>query len=266
MTTRTIIGLALWTIGCTPIAQIDDDEALGPLPPGSLPPDRTLSPANVQPVLFGDDIENVSFVRVDGDSESVVSFEKNEPIFDHVAYVLDVDAFEQGAQLTIQARCDDCSEDERAALSGRWPRSNLDDVTPPVFADGEAEVTASAFNDESLSYTHYTITVKLPPLDEPVAMRFVGDEADVVLKPLGSPDFPFSFNVAGAEARTACFRATAIDVAGNETEFPDQLCAELNPDVNSSSCAQSSASTPSLFAVAMIALACARRRMRQRVW
>ena len=60
--------------------------------------------------------------------------------------------------------------------------------------------------------------------------------------------------------RTACFDAIAIDAAGNETAFDDELCVQLTHPLIGG-CAQTTSSTCT-FAVALLAFMGVRRRVR----
>lgn len=250
---RALLVLTSLCAGCVQV----EDAQLGVLPTSPVPPSGTVAAANVKPVIFGADVSDVRFVFVEGPNTITVPFERVTPVLDETAYLLDPPELPPGALLEITSICAGCG------LGGRWPRANDPDVTPPLFADGPIEISATGFNYEAPEVTHYGISVLMPPIDDVVVLRFTGDEVDVVLAQPQSIEWPFHFNVLGGEARTTCFTVFAIDAAGNETALGEELCAELDPEVNSSSCAHADMDTSALALLGGLAWAAHARRNRR---
>lgn len=232
-----------------------------------LPAPETTVPINGRLVFIG--AADTTFVRVQADETGALL---DETPLEHT--VLPVDQFQVahvvalpeslglavGEQLVVQSRCaSGCS------LQASWTVID-EDTTPPVFADGPARVTAEhidpAFGGSSGGYF---ITIELPGAQDESSATMIelrGDlnQAAPQTFAAGAPMDIFVTTLDDSE-RTACFDAIALDAAGNETAFEQELCVELTHPLIGG-CAQTNTSSSSMFALALLALACVRRRVR----
>jgi hypothetical protein len=232
-----------------------------------LPAAESTVPVNGRLVFLG--ANDVSFVRVQVDEngqpseEDLATAEVLQVDQFQVAHVVDVSglALTVGEQLVVQSRCA-----QGCSFQGAWTVVD-EDTTPPAFADGPARATAEHI-DPAFGGTSggYFITVELPGASDESGATMIelrGDIAHVA---------PQSFSAGGAmdlfvttlddSERTACFEAVAIDAAGNETTFRDELCVELVRPLLGG-CAQTSASTSASLLGSLLALRIARRRGRR---
>ena len=235
-----------------------------------LPAVDTNVPINGRLVFVG--AADATFVRVQaGEGGAVVD---EVALADHTT--LPVDQFEVvhvvglpaelglaiGEQLIVQSRCGGCS------FQGTWTVVD-EDTTPPVFADGPARVTAEHI-DPAFGGTSggYFITVELPGAQDESSATMIelrGDINQAARQSFaqGAPMDIFVTSLDDSE-RTACFDAIAIDAAGNETVFGEELCVELvHPFIGG--CAQTTTSASATFALALVALL-VRRRVRAFSW
>jgi hypothetical protein len=116
-------------------------------------------------------------------------------------------------------------------------------------------------NGKSNSTTGYFVTGCLSEAhdDSFAAVRVTLDDGTEGLFPLASEPScgaRVSFSVNDGTERKLCFDAAAVDVAGNETSFGDQVCVELQ-HADGAGCAQAGA--PGALA-GLAALLFARRR------
>lgn len=231
-----------------------------------LPAVDTNVPINGRLVFVG--ASDATFVRVRPDETGAIVDEVS--LDDHT--VLPVDQFEVihviglpaelgltvGEQLIVQSRCGSCS------FQGTWTVAD-EDITPPVFADGPPRVTADHISGEFGGTSGgYFITVELPGAQDERSATMIelrGDINQAARQSFaqGAPMDVFVTTLDDSE-RTACFDAIAIDAAGNETVFGEELCVELvRPFIGG--CAQTSAASSATFALALVALL-VRRRVR----
>lgn len=234
-----------------------------------LPPAESVVPLNGQLVFIG--AGNATFVRVRTDETGALVEE--EPLDDHS--ILAVDQFEVahvvglpsslgltvGEQLVVQSRCA-----SGCTFQGTWTVVD-EDTTAPTFNDGPALITAreigSAVGGTSGGYF---VTVELPGARDDSSLTTIELRGDLThLTPQAfQPGVPMNifFETLDDTERTACFEAFAIDAAGNETAFRDELCVDLVQPIIGG-CAQTTPATSSLGALLLLALALLRTRARR---
>jgi hypothetical protein len=234
------------------------------LPPTDIvqafPAVETVVPENGRLVLFGGSTGAVTFVRTRGDGA--------EDALEHVTLPVDSFSFQQahivtlpalvvGETLVVSARCATCS------FSGTWTVGAADEQSP-VFDDGPIAVDVDPLSsgEPFAPVSAYSLQVRLPgarDTQSPVAIELRGNEEvnrfDTQVFAPGQPMTIF-MQLPGSAARTVCFDAVAVDTAGNEAAFDDELCADLAPA--GGGCAQASPSTNTLVVLAILMLLVAR--------
>lgn len=237
-------------------APVIDVSALLPAADGTVP-------LNGRLVFLG--ATGVSFVRVQVD-------EAGAPIEDELVVdeVVPVDQFfvahivalpaglAAGDQLVVQSRCP-----EGCSFQGTWTVVD-EDTTAPTFLDGPARATGEHI-DPAFGGTSggYFITVELPGATDASGATIIelrGDINQLAQQSFaqGAPMDVFITDLDDSE-RTTCFDAFAIDAAGNETAFRDELCVQLtHPFLGG--CSSTPVSSTGLSALLLLALTLVRRR------
>lgn len=225
-----------------------------PFPVGGRP-----LPLNGRVVFFGPQLEGRTFTR-DG---AALPFEPLPIGFrlHGVAFIVDPGVLVAGVPVSIETE------------SGRHELEVIDfvDSTPPVFVTetlGAIEVSSkradSVFGIEGAVREH-VITARLPSVSDDggsVLVRTESDEGtlEITGSDGGLPGEPIDFagvaSFSPGPPRRACFEVFAVDVAGNETQFPTPICA----NIGNGGCAQTSPSDALVLAV--VALLVRRRRPR----
>lgn len=195
---------------------------------------------------------------------SVEEIPGEDPIFNmHTrSYFAVTPTLVEGDTITLVRACEGCADD----VPFTWSVGPADDDAP-AFTDGgstDGGVVGLYDNDpERFNNNRYgfNVGVWLAPLETPemTVVRVVGEGVDEHQIAFHDDFGPFvTFQVFGPEEREACFQATAIDAAGNESA-PSNFCVDLVDDRGPLGCAQSDASIWSLAALGAVAL---RRRRR----
>lgn len=251
-----LLALCAAEVGTQPIQVLPSVDA-------AFPPAGTLVPTNVRPIAFssyGPPAE-IAFTRVDSDGTGVeVPFE-TRAADGATAYLLDVGALAPAEGLTIAPACAGCS------ATFAWEVGDADDDNPPRFLDGEPpQVRSNGYTFGGLNpFTKgYEIDAVLPGAvdDEgPAMLRVQGDEGiDLLMSPsFSDPEEPSSvvhFFVEGGAVRTYCFRVVAIDTAGNEGAFAEELCTDF-AEATERGCA-TSPSPPGALAALLLLFWCRR--------
>lgn len=172
----------------------------------------------------------------------------------------------EGDTITLERVCDGWADD----VPFTWSVGPADDDAP-VFTDvGSADggVVALYDNDPERFNNNrigFNVGVWLAPLETPEmpVVHVVGEGVDEHQIAFHDDFGPFiTFQVPGPQERQACFQATAIDAAGNESA-PFVFCVDLVDDRWPAGCAQGDASIWSLAALGAVALR--RRRVRREI-
>lgn len=233
----------------------------------AFPAAETTVPANGRLVFFGTPDATIEFVRTLGDgSEQVLARDAIIALdpFTSAHVVLVPDDVVVGETIVISSRCNaGCS------FQAAWTIAD-DDVTAPEFNDGPARVTADHIDPQfgaSGGGGGYVVTVELPGATDARSATLIelrGDLTHLSPQPFAAtgPATLFVETLDDTE-RTACFLPVAIDAAGNEAEFREELCVELKRPIIGG-CSQSSASTSTAAVAMALALlgVMARRRRR----
>lgn len=223
--------------------------------PGTFPPDSVALPLNARPVFFGTGGDDATFVRVDANGETQLSFESRPSTFDQRAFTVDPGVLEPSTTLVIEGSCGGfCTP------PGEWAVIDAVDDAPPTFA-GDVVATAQRSRLGTIQTETDVLTISIASLEDqggPILVRVVGDEVDEVQpQPLNSGAAEVRALLPPGPARTLCVTLSAIDVAGNEEALPDDVCASF------SGCSQAPAATMTLLALpALLALLWRRARAR----
>lgn len=232
----------------------------------SLPARDTAIAQNTRLLAFGNrfddnagvDNGDVRFRRVDNAGDVIA--ELDVTVLDgagpfQVAYLVDLG--DLGLAEGVTVTCSACFDAWTGVVEAE------PDVTPPVFVEG----TKNRIGVTDLGNDGWLVRACLPkPVDESaagVALVVVTDEAaqhePAVQGGCTSEEVEATAHALGAPRRF-CFQTKAIDAAGNEALFDDDVCVDLPEHAEGSGCA--STSLPSSM-VALVSLLAAlwRRRM-----
>lgn len=190
---------------------------------------------------------------------SVEELTGEDPVFNmHTrSYFTVTPTLVEGDTITLERVCEGCAND----LPFTWAVGPADNDAP-AFTDGpstDGGVVGLYDNDPELlnNYRYgFNVGVWLPPLETPemTVVHVVGEGVDAHQVAFHDDFGPFvTFQVLGPEEREACFQATAIDPAGNEST-PSSFCVDLVDDRRPFGCAQGDASLWSLAALGAVGL------------
>jgi hypothetical protein len=193
------------------------------------PPEDTVLPTNARPIAFVSSVDPFEIVTAEGEPIESERVGIN-------ALVLSPGALTANASLLITARCDAC--DGRVIA---WQVGEADDVDSPTFDDGPATgLFVQGFHSGGLITfpAGYEVDLDLPHVNESVLIRLdpidpAEGEGSFFPDTSRGDDGPthVHFILDGGDERSECFDAVAVDVAGNETLFSEQLCFELTHDL-----------------------------------
>jgi hypothetical protein len=169
----------------------------------------------------------------------------------------------EGDTITVERVCEGCGEGAYT-----WTVGPVDDDAP-VFTDGPTNTNGGivglydndpeAFNNNRFGFS---VSGWLAPLQTPemVIIHITGEGVDEHQIAFDDEEGPWvTFQVPGPLEREACFEATAIDAAGNESA-PYDFCVDLVDDRrNFLGCAQTGSSSSVLAVLGAMLL---RRRRR----
>lgn len=185
-------------------------------------------PANAKIILFGT-VRDLAFVRIDRGAEEPLAHTVVGDGFENFGYVVEPGDVEPGETITISAECETCSTIREITFG-------LDaDLTAPGLPAQAPTATAAAIRRAPLDplITSYEVNIRAPAPAEQTTLllRLEGEGVDVLrvnnsFEP-GS-DLDVSFQVDGGLQRRLCARATLMDLAGNTTELPEEVCTDLD--------------------------------------
>jgi uncharacterized protein (TIGR03382 family) len=231
-------------------------------PQGSFPTPETLLPTNAKVVLSGLREPPPTFTRVGGGELAFEEFRLIDALSPNQGsfsdFLVDPGPL-AGDSLAITATCAGC-----VPTDSTWLVGTEDDVTPPVIdtrAFGPPQVSSSGVEDVfGYHALGWSVGVSAPAVTDDfgsVLVRIETNEGDRALSRFAANETETSL-VAQFDAgpqRVGCFTAFALDLAGNETPFGEEVCAEIG---DASGC--SASSTPSLGTAAVAAALLLRRR------
>jgi hypothetical protein len=236
-------------------------------------------PTNARLIAFSAAFQpgDVTFTRVHGDgTRDLLDVNASTPR----AFIVPLgDVAAGGEDVVVEPDCATCSG-QLTFTAGTGP-----DTTPPVWDDGATIPAGSAtdFTDGNPIFPQrqgYEIGFVIPRVTDdgggPVLIDFKPDEGAEILLPAGAagdtpnerdtgidaPNTGIHYFLDGPDERTTCADVVAVDVAGNETPFPDRACVELVHTAEGAGfggCASTRAASP-LGAVALVLLVSRRRR------
>jgi hypothetical protein len=209
------------------------EPALDIVAPGverAFPEPGTPLPTNAQLVLLSNAsapavIEVVRTFADRPEEQLVVARVGRDP---HLAFLADPGVLSPQELLVVDARCPGCF------FVAEWPIGDGPDDSAPSWDPGSPAIFVRSVSSDGLfpQRLGYALEVRMPPVrDEgPVLLRVAGDEVDGFLRePVQAGPPVVRLFAAGPESRRFCFRVTAVDAAGHEAAFPEEICAELDP-------------------------------------
>lgn len=233
-------------------------------PPGRpFPPSGASIPSNARVVFFGEEHDEIRFVRVDTQEELRFTSEAADSGFPaERLFIVDPGPLppsqpdQPGQQLVIEASCPTCDAVETAAydIADRADEDAPGFVFGPVTDASVGEL--STVSCVGLTTTEgYFVQATIPPaVDDsgPVLLRIESTEGtrthDVIAGDR-SESISIGFEALPGPPREACATVTAVDVAGHETIFAERVCGDVGGD-SGGGCGQTSADAVVLAALA----------------
>jgi hypothetical protein len=223
-------------------------------------------PTNAKVLLRGFLNPTPEFVRAGrAGTLSFDTFVASDPFtpegFEFATFVVDPRNLGGIATLDITATCEGCAATEQS-----WIVGDADDVTPPVIADGAIgpPQPGSSGYEDVFGYrpAGWTINATAPPVSDDTGVLFIRTDTNEGRSALDSftseTETLLSAPFDVGPVRVGCFTATAVDLAGNETSFGDEVCAEIGEDQRGFGCAATSTSSAAMIALCALLM----RRMR----
>lgn len=236
-------------------------------PPGRpFPPSGSSIPSNARLVFFGEEHDDIRFLRVDTQEELRFTSEAADSGFAaERLFIVEPGPLAPGQQLVIEAGCPTCDAVETAT----YDVADRPDEVAPAFVLGPVSDASvgelSTVSCVGLTTTEgYFVDATIPPaVDDsgPLLVRIEsteGTRTHDVIAGERTEGISVGFEAPPGPPREACATVTAIDVAGNETTFAERVCG----DVGGGGCAQTSADAVVLAALAAILAVRARGSVR----
>lgn len=227
----------------------------------AIPARGATMPKNARLLVFGQFFDeqsqpveqDVRFERVldDGQRLALTDSEALGTSLNGRAYFVELGDLVVGETITVT--CDLCFDE--------WSATVVDavDEEAPVFRAGNKSRLAVTDMGEGVGYqVRACIPMPIDAAGGAVALRVITDVRDGYAPALQGGgiggcalDEVEVAAFADGDARTFCFQALAVDGAGNESLFHENICAELPPHAPPQGCAQTSGA-PMLAALALL--------------